>query len=53
MTHRPFEPLASQVNGAPARRLLWLVVLLAARAYPQSTGPEFPNCCFVPGQNLC
>ena len=43
MTHRPFEPLASQVNWAPARRLLWLVVLLAAQAYPQSTGPEFPN----------
>ena len=43
MTHRPFEPPASQINRASARRLLWLMLLLVAQAYPQSTGPEFPN----------
>src|SRR6202008_980022 len=43
VTHRPFEPPASQINRASARRLLWLMLLLVAQAYPQSTGPEFPN----------
>ena len=44
MTHRPFEPLSSQIHRAFAKRLVWLALLLAAQAaYPQSTGPEFPN----------
>jgi beta-barrel assembly-enhancing protease len=43
VTHRVFEPPASQINRASARRLLWLMLLLVAQAYPQSTGPEFPN----------
>jgi Zn-dependent protease with chaperone function len=44
MTHHLFEHQASQINSVPVRRLLWLMVLLlAAQAYPQSTGPEFPN----------
>lgn len=43
MTHRPLAPLASAAYCAPARRLLWLVLLLALQAYPQSIGPEFPN----------
>ena len=42
--HLLFEPQASQINRVPVRGLLWLMVLLlAAQAYPQSTGPEFPN----------
>ena len=44
MTHHLFESQASQINRVPLRRLLWLMVmLLAAQAYAQSTGPEFPN----------
>ena len=31
------------MNGARATRLLWLILLLATQAYPQSAGPTFPN----------
>ena len=31
------------MNCVPLRRLLWLIVLLATQAYPQSAVPEFPN----------
>lgn len=44
MTHHVFEPRVSHMNRAPARQLLFLIVfLLATQAYPQSSGPEFPN----------
>jgi beta-barrel assembly-enhancing protease len=38
-----WEPRTSQMNRAQARRLLWVVVLLAIEAYSQSGGPAFPN----------
>jgi len=42
VTHRIFESPESRMNRAVT--LLWSVVLLpAALAYAQSTGPEFPN----------
>jgi len=43
MTCDVLESRTSQINRARARRLLWLVVLLAIEAYPQSASPEFPN----------
>ena len=44
MTHPVFQSWASQKNRTHATRLLVLIVLLlATRAYPQSSGPEFPN----------
>jgi predicted Zn-dependent protease len=44
MTHPVFESWASQKNRTQATRLLVLIVLLlATQAYPQSSGPEFPN----------
>jgi beta-barrel assembly-enhancing protease len=42
--HYVFEPQASRRRNPFALRRLWLIVLLlAAQAYPQSAGPEFPN----------
>jgi predicted Zn-dependent protease len=39
MSHQVF-----QRSHALVRRILWLIVLsLVTKAYPQSTGPEFPN----------
>jgi predicted Zn-dependent protease len=44
MRHYVFEPQVSRRRNPFALRLLWLIVLLlAAQAYPQSAGPEFPN----------
>jgi beta-barrel assembly-enhancing protease len=43
MTRDVWEPWTSRMSRARARRLLWVVVLLAIEAYPQSANPEFPN----------
>lgn len=41
MTHPVFKSWASQNNRTHA--LVFTLLLLATRAYPQSMGPEFPN----------
>ena len=44
MVHHVFRLDASQVNCAPARRLLCLIALaLATRTYAQTAGPQFPD----------
>lgn len=44
MRHQVFEPHSFQMNRRLVSRPLWLFALfLAMQAYPQSTGPEFPN----------
>ena len=44
MTHYRFASRTIQTDRAPVRRLLWpIMVLLAAQAYPQSAGPQFPD----------
>ena len=44
MKNHILKPWTFKMNRAPGGRLLWMILLLfAIQAYPESTGPQFPN----------